>query len=348
MRFIAVLLPIVAIFGTVTAPVFAQADPDNLTVERELAARNLLEDGDLLVIIEYNIAYTTAPSDTADINFVSHLRNSSDEIIGSDTPYPFNDNGYGKGIMSFYLSEDETASEGFTDGSGSYNSWPVSDLDVVIQGNPAKFTPVPSIEVTLTSGDYTDGSTTTTNLDQLATEIKTIAGQLEAAWQVDLLSESGRLNSTGSEYVVVAIPEARRMAPSAFSIITTSPTFPTPQPTPGGSGTLAETAETRFDGTFWITPALERLSGDFGLPDKAMPGFATFLVMLTTMGLFVVGAEKRDISAQKALTAGFIVCLVVILPTSMLIGWVPWQWGILVLGFVSVAAVIKVVFNWMR
>lgn len=304
------------------------------------AYRDLLETGDLLVVGQYNIAYSTLPTDGADVNFIGRVHDGT-TAVGSNVPYPYNDDGYGRGVISFYLTQAETEAQGWTDSAGAWQVWSstFTDLGVTLDTNPTVFDAADQRSsglVVLDSGDFSTSSGQTANQTQLANKIIAIASGLQAAWGVVLLDDNGRLNTTGGQYFQLAIPGSLSMAPNAFGSSSVSPTIPTPVPTPGGAGTLSNTAENRFSGTFWLTPAFDSTGQTLGLPAGAFEGILTAAMILVVTGI----GFKTGGSGGAAM--GFAVGAGVVLPVFVALGFVAWGYGVLGIAMLVLMAIVKV------
>ena len=291
--------------------------------------------GTLLVVCEYVIPYATLPVDDADINFIGLLNGVG--LVGTHTPYPYNDRGYNYGVISFYMTPAETLAQTWTDGAGAWAAWPLTGISVTLQGNPGVFAAIPSNTLGLSTGSYSTGSGEDANKTQLGAFILQEAALFDARWAVTLLDEqTGTLNNVGTQYFTLAIPNLRAMTFNIYVLSSDTPLFPTPNPTPGGAGTFAKTAQERFDAQPYLTPALDGLGTTFGLPNGA---FASILVLASILAL--VGWLGMKHGAGGA-WAGFAVSLTIVIPLAL---WTPFlsaQFGFMALAFIGLAAIVKV------
>jgi hypothetical protein len=312
-----------------TAAQAAPPAPDVINLEDVAAFQDLLETDDLLVVAYYRIAYTTIPDDQAGINYLVQLKDSSSSLLGTNTPYAYNDSGYGYGVVSVYLTAAEVT-------AASLGAWPYSGLTFTLQGNPSVFATVPSDVHTLISGDYSTGEGNATNKTQLAAWVLQYAASLEETWQLSMLTDSGLLNaSRGTPYFIQAIPGLRNMVDTIFSVSSESPVVPTPAPTPGGPGTLSGDSATRFDGTFWLTPAFNGTGTTLGLPNGAFQGIIIFIMMV----VFAWGGQR--IGGGRGAFTGAAIALACV-PVAMVLGLVSWAYGVLALAVLAVAGLAKV------
>ena len=319
-------LPALAVAGVPNAPTTIAIEEDT---NNDIALRDLLETGDMLVLASYNLAYATFPVDNVDVNFLAQLKNGA-TVLKTSTPYPYNDGGYGKGVISTYLTAAEVT-------AASLGAWPFAGLTLTLQGNPTIFTTVPTTTHTLAAGNYTTGSGFDTNSAFLQAQVLAKAAALQSSWTLVLLTDTGRLDvANGAPYFTLSVPNLRIMAPDAFSVATEAPNFPTPVPTPGGAGTLAQQSEDRFDSTFWLTPAFDSTGTTLGLPNGAFGGFLVLIliVVLTVVGLRSAGPTGGLI--------GFAMGVTIVLPVvGFYGGFIPGAWALLSIALVAMAAVGK-------
>jgi hypothetical protein len=326
--------------------------PDTLTFEPAggasspavTAYRDLLESGDMLVVGQYNIAYATLPVDGADVNFIGRALHSTSSV-GVNVPYPYNDDGYGKGVISWYLTASTTADQGwYNDVTESWDEWSatLTDMGVDLSTNPLLFAAADqrtALDFPLDADQFSTGSGTATNQTQLASKIVNIARGLEAAWGVSLVNTNGRLNDTGGTYFQLAIPSVQLMAPDAFGSSSISPTIPTPMPTPGGPGTFAETAEDRFDGTWWLTPQFDLVSTTLSWPAGS---FESAVSVLLIFGCAAYGWRQ---SGSTGGTYGLLLGAGVLLPFFTVLGFIGMAMGLLGLFMLGIAAIFKIAQN---
>lgn len=100
--------------GTVAAlalagVVHAIANPDTIAITQVRAFDSVLEGGDLLMVVEYNLAYSSIPDEVISDAFLGRFIRSSTELKNVE-PFAFNDKGYGLGIFSLYWSASEQTS----------------------------------------------------------------------------------------------------------------------------------------------------------------------------------------------------------------------------------------------
>ena len=183
--------------------VYATADPDAISIGEVYVFRDVIEDGDQLWFVRYDIEYASEPDEDAEDTFMLAIYDTD----GSTLLYTKAVNYYQLNMISRYL----TAEEALT-WNGEY--W------VRIMGNPAFFDPL--TEGTnmrsrqLGAGDYYEGA-------ELGERMLQQAALFEVDWALDLLTSAGYLNATGSFYFVKAIPQLPNMAPEIFYQITYDP-----------------------------------------------------------------------------------------------------------------------------
>lgn len=260
---LAIILILVFVFAGQTDRVFAIANPDDMEILAITAYRGVLEDEDILVIVKYNIEYATPPTELASQTFLFRFTDGV-TTFNSTVPYPYNDNGYNQGIVSFYWDAATVDSLGLVWESASYK--------VVLAGNPTFFPALPPVE----NSSIVWRSELAT-MFHLRNDILTLARELELEWGVDLVAstpEGNLLTNEGDEYFTNSIDNLRLMLPNIFLSRTESVSFPEETFTKS----YAEELKDFWDGT------------DL---DAAFNSLATLLdvprIMLTTIILIVLG-----------------------------------------------------------
>ena len=331
------LAALVALIGavlTITAA-YAISAPENSDFVQDVSAfTNLLEKGDLLVITEYRLQYSTIPVDYQSQDaFIVQLLNNT-EIIGSNTPYPYNENGYNYGTASVYLNADETNKAGLTDTSGVWGVWGVATLTTRIVGNPVVWTvSVPSDQQSLTNAAFTSDQTRSQNVDELRTKILRIADDLGGRWGVDMIAEDPDvLSGIGARYFPLAIPSLFNMVSNITLISTVPTTYPTPVPS---LGSFATASQDQYSDIAWIDGAFDAFEVDTGIPADALKG-----MLMTILSMIIIGFAAYHLGTAGALSA-FGGLFVIGLPIFLSQGFVPWAIGIFIAAMVSVIGFLK-------
>ena len=210
-RYLALL--IVPLIAAIVLPsiAFATDLPDSVSVEFKHVNRNLLETGDQLFYFHYNLAYASYPTDNnIKAAFIFQMLNGS-TIVGTTLAYPFVNNGYGQGVVGFYFA----AADALTWGS-SYT--------MRIVTNPAVFGTMTAYDFNISGADYSTLTTQADNHAELATNILSIAEELESEWSATLISNQDAsilLSDDGELYFRAAIYGISAMAPSLFYLQST-------------------------------------------------------------------------------------------------------------------------------
>lgn len=146
-----------------------QSNPDSTpTVEIDFY-RNLLETGDVLLLIYANIPYSSTPDAEVGDAFIWRLIDTDNVTeLGSDTGYVWVDNGYGYNVFSMYFS----AADNLT--------WETEYI-LRLSGNPAIFTDPPEYNYPISTTDYS-GATAETVETELSVRILTISTDLDIKW----------------------------------------------------------------------------------------------------------------------------------------------------------------------
>lgn len=193
--------------------------PESVSIDDVRVYHNLAETDDMLVIFQYDIAFTsdnysTVPaSDTFQFRFYD---TDGTTLRASDTPYVyafFESNGYGQGVGSFYLAA-----------SDNKPTW--GDPAIInIAGSPTYFDPVPDpVNLELSPSDYTTATTQADNQDELKAYVLLLCDRLQSAYQdtgivLKTTSDSGIvLSPYGEMYFRGAVTGLQDLSPELFFI----------------------------------------------------------------------------------------------------------------------------------
>jgi len=202
--------------------VLAIANPDDIQILSVFVYEDCLEVGDRGILVDYFVDYAALPSETiAEAYLVAFLDTDGTTQLASVMPYPFVDNGYGRGIAWIYFSAAQATTYSLEVASSSL-------YRVRLVGNP-----------TVPSGWVGDPPSVIASIDLWQTEgdpavilalrVLYYAGVLGTAWGYDLLQTTAfgnRLSALGETYFTNAIPYLRIMAPGAFASGTVEPDDP--------------------------------------------------------------------------------------------------------------------------
>lgn len=254
-RLLGIVALVVVLSLVVPYPAMAMAEPTSVTLYDIEIFQDLIYEGDFLAIVPYNIDFETQPDDDIDETFVFRMMSTDGtEQVGSVLAYPRYYGGYGKGIVSFYFSENTT--------------WESAYI-FRVQQNPAYY-PTPQYwDFQVGASDYSSGDD---QAAELRARILDVATELGNEWDVDLKSTSDTgvvLSTYGELYFIDAIPAIQTMCPQLFQIRIVSPTYTKRSWT----YTLAEAMRTKYDGT---------VIGDF------MTGYAGLFSMETNLAMNVL------------------------------------------------------------
>lgn len=250
-------LVVSVVTGTI---VLAIADPDDpSSIDDIFIYEDLLEDGDVGVLVNYYIDYTVAgvPDETVTeaylvifvdtsaasevfmsekilgdgANNIIHLGNGTNDILvlgfcqvgGAQlkaiAPYAFEEKGYFRGMAWVYFSAVEVEAYNLDDASKS-------SYRIWLTGNPtitSGWTGDPPKTITGISNWFTTGDPAV----RLAQQVLSYASMLETAWSpLNMIEATGlgnRLTSTGEAYFTNVIANLRDMAPACFSTGTKTP-----------------------------------------------------------------------------------------------------------------------------
>jgi len=220
---IASLLSVVLVLLTGSAIASAIADPDTQpSVLAVYVYENCYEDGDVGVLVDYYLDYSTLPDETAaEAYLVSFVDTDGSTILASVAPYVYQTSGYGRGLVWLRFTAAEVASYGLTSDNQS-------DYEIWLHGNP-----------TVESGWAGDPPKTIATIDQwstagdpssvIALRVLYYADVLEVLWSLDLIQETyggtSTLTTLGESYFINVITHLRAIAPAVFASVETSPDY---------------------------------------------------------------------------------------------------------------------------
>lgn len=214
------LILAVAVLPTLlfTAPVLAIDSPDgDFAINAVYAYQNCVQDGDQLYIVDYTIEYTSNPTEDATEAFKINLLDGTD-ILHYRYPYVYdgyNDDGYSRGVTSFYLSPDEAL------------TW--EDIYTMqLIGNPSLSWSGDIPEVSVSSFDERNSDTTTTIQGLISDRVIALAEVLDRDWDASVsllqtLSEGTFLSAYGVEYFGRVMGSISLLAPYALADVTFYP-----------------------------------------------------------------------------------------------------------------------------
>jgi len=284
------------------SPAFAVANPDSIQILEYAVFGDVLEDGDQLFYIRYTVGYTTEPDEHANSTFLMSIYDTDGTTF---TGYSRTLKYYGENIRSIYLDADQA----LTWGVGYY---------IKLMGNPAIFDPLIEgtnmVTVQLDAGNWYDGI-------YMGDFLLDEAQYLEDDWGVDLLTDSGKLNSTGSTYFIDAIPGLYDMAPEIFYSTTYYPSVNTSIPWTDNESFWDSKGE-KLNGT------ISNLSGLFGM------SYNWTALGITGMFCLVMGsvAFASTKSPGWALVGGGIISL----PLMVVMGFFQVGWWMLIFALVGI------------
>jgi len=324
------------LFMVLMETVFAISNPTSISIVDVKAYDSVLEADDLLIVVEYDLAYAVIPDEIISDAYLGRFLNGTEELTSVE-PYAFNDKGYGAGIFSFYwsLAQKETASIEFD----NPNAEPYR---VVLQGKPGVF---PGTAPSITSPTINWQSGLLSQI-KLHLHIRNLAYKFEniPAWNddiaIDLIQSPGGVeqltaagSGSGEEYFSNAIPQLQSMIPGIFSSGTSAPDF-----SESPSNRSYENDLDTFWDNNWIGTHFDTLATTYDAPR----GVITALIATIFIGL--ISFFCANLLGQNAEAAGFgMLSMAVTLPMFTAINMVPLNFTIVtvfVLGVLGIGWVI--------
>ena len=212
---IAVLLAVIP-----ATPVFAIADPDTPPqVSAVYVFEDLLEDGDLGVLLDYYLDYAALPDETVSEAYLAVFVDTDGTTqLKSVAPYTFVDSGYRRGLAWIYFTAAEVTTHSIDQANEALHTvWLMGNPTLDWDADPPKT--IAGIDFWQTTGD---------TAVLLALRVLYYADVLEIVWTLDMVEVTAlgnRLTATGESYFDNAIANLRIMAPLAFAVSEISPTI---------------------------------------------------------------------------------------------------------------------------
>jgi hypothetical protein len=239
--FLPTLLALVGLLA-LASPVAAQVpQPDSLSIRDIAAFQNVREDDDQLYLIYYYISQN-ATGYSANQLYIFRLLNASGTEIAQTVCFPYYNDGFGYGVVAFYLAPDDAPTWG-------------SDVRVRLSGNPLIIWDgsVPS-----TTSSLIEWNTGTTREMQTAASAKIMqfASRLSVSWGVAMTTTQQGvtvLTDVGASYFLQVVPYLSEVAPHVLGQYTFLPEWPENKPelgTPYGTG-FADELEQGILGTIF-------------------------------------------------------------------------------------------------
>ena len=272
------IIVLVALLCTPFIALAADTAPDDLSIESAIASRNLIETGDFLFTVQFEVDWDSAASypeeGAIDQTFLVQLIDSGTQIA-TVAPYPFYNDGYGHGVVSFYFSGTDAATLAWGD-----------PYTIRITSQPGWITPIVSYDYAMGSSDYCPDTDQDDNQDWLKDWIIDAAEDIENAWGISdtltTVSVTDVLTELGESYFGRVIPGLRYLCPGLFTVNTRSPGWQ--------DETWSHANETAVEGQWdgsgnWVENALEGvdelIGGRFILLNFVMIGGVLAVMMVS-------------------------------------------------------------------
>ena len=280
-------------------PALADTAPDTLTIHAVLVSRNLEDPGDVLFTVHYEIAWDAPgdyPDDPSDETHLVQLMSTSGSLtLAATTPYPYYNNGYAEGVVSFYFTPDEVNILGIT--------WD-HQYTVRLTSKLGWISPVVKYDYTLADTDYCPSVNQGVNRSYLKAWVIDSAQSIATDWGLSTalttVSITTVLSETGEVYFLRVIPGLRYLCPDLFTLTIFCPDDPNEGGTPTHDQTLRDRSQ--YEGT-WVGDAIEAL-------DDLSDGNSTFMLNVFAIGVIVVlMVRSRNWLPQRTARPGMLLGL---------------------------------------
>ncbi len=283
----------------------AVADPDTLSIVSARGYGDVLEAGDILLVVHYHVDYNTLPSETARQTVLGRYTDDGGVPRREAAPYVYVRSGYGQGVISIYFSAADASAYSIAHGESATAS---------LIGNPAFFASPWTISTAVTW--RTKGSQAV-----LENDVAAIADVLEQRpeWTglnlIQTLSGRQVLAATGEDYFENAIANIRRMAPNLFSTSLQSAQFIERQYTLSYQQTLEnELAGSRLEHSF------RGLAEWLNVPQNVLESVVVLFFGLFLGGTIAAWLVSQGVSESAGVAFTLLTTIVIIILAAR-IGW---------------------------
>lgn len=288
----------------------AVANPNSTQIGDVAVFPDVVEAGDQLYLVRYNIDYTTNPIEPATTTFHMAIYDTDGTTLLYTRPTP----NYGNFLMGIYLTPAQALTWG-------------DSYVIRISGNPAIFDPliegVNRATRTLGGSDYYD-------TEDLGGVLVAQAEILEGLTGIDYVTSDHYITNTGASYLNLGIPGIASMVPDVFVLATSQMNM---------AGDLGSTSYSDYlagnTSVSWNESA-QGVTGVTGIPDNwSKYGLVAFLA-----GIVLFGVMLRF--PMAGLGIAFLSAFLM-LPFAASVGMIPFViWAIIAFGIIVVALLLFV------
>lgn len=232
-RIITATILVLILLSIFTIPAYATDEPDSVSLSGIRVFQDLIVTDDFLAVVPYDIPFTVLPDENIDELFIFRMLDPDDySEIGSVTAYPYHDQGFGQGCVSFYFETEAT--------------W-LEDYIFRVQENPTYYTDALYWDFSISASNY---ATDSDQAEALRSKVLDLANTLAIEFSLGLVStgEAGQtvLSTYGEIYFQNAIPGLASISPGLFSLQIRTPDYTKRS----WDYTVADAMRTKYDGTF--------------------------------------------------------------------------------------------------
>lgn len=234
------LFPLVLLLTLLfSTPALAIDSPDTLQINAVWVYRNCFETNDQMYVVDYTIDYTVNPTENASDAYIVQLMDGTAELA-SEYPYPYYDDGYVRGCVSFYFNADDAPTW-----HGSYS--------VRVSGNPALSWSGGVPLVSVGTFDLWQNYDIPITQQIFSERVLYMADEFDNDWDASFsllqtYSNGSFLSEYGVEYFATVIPDLGTIAPYSLADRTLYPELLGQTYTQDYAGDLAtDIASTPFD-----------------------------------------------------------------------------------------------------
>jgi len=326
---LSIIIAITGLFLAPAAPVMAIDIPDSVTINTIHVYNSVIETGDSVFVFHGKTNYDsdngTYPDVPASSTMIFRFVADNGTVMSSTVPYvysPFETNGYGNFVSSFYFDAD------------SAPTWGAAHKIEII-GLATHFTPVQEYNKTVQLSDYATSNSTTINRELMAIDILNLCDKFQIFYpdvSLKSITDVGTVLSIyGEAYFKSVIPGLLNMCPQLFAV---QVTIPEVMPVTAYDMSLGDTYSARMVGSDLIRGAT-RLGAFIGVNAYFVWG----LVMLGACIALMIFTTKRNWGIEP----GIGLSLLLVIGMSIIFG----NWIFALTMIISLIAIIALMYIWL-
>lgn len=284
-----------------SVPVLAIDEPSGVSLEDIMVVEDVINDGDAVAFVPYTVSFGTEPDENIDLTFIfTMLSPDTTQQLGQVTAFPFQNGGYGSGLVSFYYEDGLVTGTAYT---------------FRVQENPTYYPSPAYWDFNISEANYSTASDTDA---AVRSWILSVATALQAEWSIELLTndDNGQiiLSAYGQIYFGTAVPGLPLMASSLYDVQIRNPSYEKRS----WDYTIAESMRTKYSGTF-IGDFMTGFAGMAGTSDSNAALDVASVIAFVVLTILSIKFGKGNIFSGLMNGYAFLMLLMLVGAFSMIL-----------------------------